>query len=167
MLRRENLGRRHQRDLVAVFHGDDRGLQRDDGLARADIALQQAPHRNRFGHVRGDFLQHALLRGRGMKRQDALHRGAHPVVDLEGDAGLRAHLAALELQPEFEKEELLEDEPDVRRRARRLQVGQALADLRPVRLPEGACADRSAPCAREPPPESRPECPAVRFSNMP
>ena len=75
-----------------------------------------------------------------MKRQNALHGSTYAVVDLEGDAGLRAHLAALELQTEFQEEQLFEDEPDVRRRARRLQLGQALADLGPVRLPEGASA---------------------------
>ena len=72
-----------------------------------------------------------------MKRQDLLYRRAHAVVDLEGDAGLRAQLAPLQFQPELQKEQLFEDQPDVRRGARLLQVHQALADLGPVRLPEG------------------------------
>ena len=83
MLRGKNLGRRHQRDLVAVLYRDDSGLQRDDGLAGADIALQQAAHGRGLGHVVGNLLQHALLRGGGMKRQDALDGGAHAIVDLE------------------------------------------------------------------------------------
>ena len=63
---------------------------------------------------------------------------SYAVVDLEGDASLCAHLAAFEFQTEFQEEEFFKDEPDVRRRARRLQLGQALTDLGPVRLPEGA-----------------------------
>ncbi len=39
VLLREDLGRRHERDLVSVFDGDDGSLERDDGLARTDIAL--------------------------------------------------------------------------------------------------------------------------------
>src|SRR5208283_4032885 len=93
-----------------------------------------------FGHVLGDLFQHAFLRGGRMKRQDALYGIADAVVDLEGDTGLSARLAALEFESEFEKEKFLEDEPDVRRRARRLQVSEALADFRPVRLPESAPA---------------------------
>ncbi len=140
MLRRENFRGRHQRDLVAVLDGDDRCFERDNGFARADIALQQTAHGRGLGHVGGNFFQHALLRRRGMKRQDALHGGAHAVVDLERDAGLRAHLAALQFESEFEEEQFFEDQPDVRGRARRLQVRQALANLGPVRLPEGATA---------------------------
>ena len=39
MLRGEDLGGRHQRGLVAVFHGHEHGLKRDNRLSRADIAL--------------------------------------------------------------------------------------------------------------------------------
>ena len=115
MLRGENLRRRHERDLVAVLDGDDRGLEGDDGLAGTDVALQQAAHGSGPGHVGCDLFQHALLRASGMKGQDALNRSAHAVVDLEGDASLGAHLAALEFEPEFEEEQLLEDQPDQRR----------------------------------------------------
>ena len=82
MLRRQNFRGRHQRDLVAVLDGDDRSLERDDRLAGADVALQQAAHGRRLGHVGGNLLQHALLRSRGMKRQNALDGGAHAIVDL-------------------------------------------------------------------------------------
>ena len=70
MLRGENLGGRHERGLVAVFHGHEHGLQGDDGLARADIALQQAAHGAGVAHVGHDFAQRALLRGGGMEGQD-------------------------------------------------------------------------------------------------
>ncbi len=140
MLRGQNFRGRHERDLVAVLDGDDRSLEGDNGFAGADVALQQAAHGRGLGHVAGNLLEHALLRSRGMKRQNALDGGAHDIVDLEGDAGLGAHLAALKLQAEFKEEQLLEDQPDERRGARRLQFGKALAHLGPMRLPESAAA---------------------------
>ena len=39
MLLRQDLGGCHQRDLVAVFYGDDRGLEGYDRFARTHIAL--------------------------------------------------------------------------------------------------------------------------------
>ena len=53
----EDLGRRHERDLQAVLHRDQRGEQRDDRLAGADVALQQPIHRVRPLQVVDDFLQ--------------------------------------------------------------------------------------------------------------
>src|ERR1019366_5011392 len=140
MLRRQNLGGRHQRDLAAVFHGDDGRFQRHDGLARADIALQQTPHGSRLGHIGRNFFQHALLRGRGVERQDSFYGMANVVVNLESGPRLGAHLAALEFESQFEEEKFFEDEADVRRSARRLQIRETLADLRPVGLPESAAA---------------------------
>ena len=66
----KNFGGRHQRDLVAIFHGNDGRLESHDGLARSDIALQQPPHGERLLHVLSDFLQHPLLRRRGMERAE-------------------------------------------------------------------------------------------------
>ncbi len=39
VLRREDLGGRHQRCLVAILDGDQHSLQSDDSFAGADIAL--------------------------------------------------------------------------------------------------------------------------------
>jgi len=41
MLLRQNFGGRHERDLVAVFNGDDRGLEGHNGFARSHVALQR------------------------------------------------------------------------------------------------------------------------------
>ena len=103
MLRCKNLRGRHQRDLVAVLDGDDRSLEGDDGFAGADIALQQATHGRGFHHVIGNFFQHALLRRRGMKRQNAFQRCANSVGDGEGDAGLRAHFRRFNSSPSSRK----------------------------------------------------------------
>src|ERR1051325_11912482 len=100
MLRGENLGRRHERRLVSALDSNDRRLEGHDGLARADVALQQTAHRDRLAHVVDDLLQDLLLCSRRMEWQDLLDRRTDAVVDREGDAWDGAHLAALKLQPE-------------------------------------------------------------------
>ena len=45
MLFGERLGGRHQRGLSAMLDGAQHRLQRDDGLAAADLAHQQPLHR--------------------------------------------------------------------------------------------------------------------------
>ena len=65
----ENLRRRHDRRLVARLHRRAHGERGDHGLARADVALQQAMHRIRRRHVAADVVPHALLRRRQRKRQ--------------------------------------------------------------------------------------------------
>ena len=59
VLLREDFGRRHQRDLISVFHGDDGGFEGDDGFAGADVALQQAAHGKGLFHVGGNLLENA------------------------------------------------------------------------------------------------------------
>ena len=73
MLLGEDLGRRHERDLQAVLHRDQRRQQRDDRLAGADVALQQPVHRLRPLQVVDDLLQRLLLPGGQPERQ---HRAA-------------------------------------------------------------------------------------------
>src|SRR5208282_4144797 len=84
----------------------------------------------------GDFFQYPLLRRRRVKRQYLLNRLANPVVQRKRDSGLRFLLAALELQPQLDEKQFIENQPDVRRRARRLQIGKTLARIRPVHLPQ-------------------------------
>ena len=62
MLPRQQLGRRHQRRLRAGLHRARHGEQRDDGLAAADIALQQAQHAMRAREVGVDLGERAGLR---------------------------------------------------------------------------------------------------------
>ena len=59
----EHLGGRHERALVAALHGGEQRGDRDDRLAGAHVALQQAVHRDRAGQVGGDLGDH-LLPGR-------------------------------------------------------------------------------------------------------
>ena len=64
----EDLGRRHQRDLPAGLDRLQRGQRRDDRLAAADVALQQALHRHRPLEVVADLPPDALLRPRQLER---------------------------------------------------------------------------------------------------
>ena len=47
----EHLGRRHERALVPALHADEQRGERDHGLARPDVALQQPVHRRVARHV--------------------------------------------------------------------------------------------------------------------
>ena len=51
MLLGEHLGRRHERALVPALHRGEQGGDGDDGLAGADVALQQPVHRVGAGEV--------------------------------------------------------------------------------------------------------------------
>ena len=110
MLLRQNLRRRHQRDLITIFDGDDGCLKADDGLPRTHVSLQQTPHGMRLLHVVGDLFQHPLLRGCRMKWQNFLDRLPHPVVQAKNDACLRLLLAALELESQFDEKQFLKDQ---------------------------------------------------------
>ncbi len=129
----QDLGGGHERGLVAVLDGNDGRFQRHDGLARADVALQQAAHGRRTLHVLGNLLQHPLLRRGRMEGQHPLEGIAHAVGDGEGDARLGAHIAPLHLQSDLEKKQFLEDEAAVRRRARALQVLEPRSGLGKMR----------------------------------
>ena len=69
MLLGENLGRRHDGDLRAVFHRLQRRKRRNDRLAAADVALQQPLHRIRLREVGFDLRSRALLGARKRERQ--------------------------------------------------------------------------------------------------
>ncbi len=56
MLLREQGGRREHRDLLAGGRGDERGAQRDFGLAETDVAADDAVHRSWRGEIGDDRL---------------------------------------------------------------------------------------------------------------
>ncbi len=115
MLLGEDLGGGHERGLGALLEGHDHREQRHHGLARAHVALHEAVHGVRRAQVVGDLPQHPFLRRGQRERQDALHHLAGLVRDLEsGPLPLRPQAAPAAGQAELEKEELLEDQPDVR-----------------------------------------------------
>ena len=67
------LGRRHERDLLAALDRLQGGERRDDGLPRADVALQQALHRDPASQVVADLVPDTLLRA-GECERNALEK---------------------------------------------------------------------------------------------
>ena len=58
-----------------------------------------------------DLLQHALLRGRGMKRKNLLHLLANAIGGLESNAPSSCDLLPPEREDQLQQKELFEDEP--------------------------------------------------------
>src|SRR6266550_936819 len=150
MLFRQNLCRRHEGDLISIFDRDDGSLKRDNRLAGADIALEQPSHWKGRLHVGRDFLEDALLRVGWVKWQYLLYRFADSGPDLEGDAGARSLFAALEFEAEFDEEQFVKDQSNMRECSRRLKIAEALASVRPVnfreRFPGSDQAEMSSHC---------------------
>ena len=59
-----------------------------------------------------------------------------PSVKLKSDSGLRFLLAAFEFESKLDEKQFIEDHPYMRRRARRLQVGEAFSGIGPMRFPQ-------------------------------
>src|SRR6267143_473049 len=115
VLHGENFRWSHERGLRTVFDGDHRRLQRNDGLAAADVALEETIHRGGLFQVGGDFGENAFLRSRGLEGQDALQRFAHGVFpQAEGDGVFLAGSLAVQSEAELVQEKFLEDEPLLR-----------------------------------------------------
>ena len=125
VLLRQHLGRHHERTLVPALHCAQQGGQRDDGLARPHVALEEAVHGERPGHVGHDHRQRPPLRLRelvGQAGQEARHEG---VGDRTGDlarrhvvvqrAGVHLEGTAPQHQRQLQTEELVEHEPSPRR----------------------------------------------------
>ena len=68
LLRQEFRGR-HEGGLLAVGHRQQHGEQGDDGLAAANVALNEAVHRKGAAHVGKNLVQHAPLGSGELKRQ--------------------------------------------------------------------------------------------------
>ena len=117
MLHGENFRGGHQSSLRAVFDGDDRGLQRDDGFAAAHVALQQAIHGERLFEVGGNFRERPLLRRGGFEGQNFFKRGAHAVfAHAKGNGVGAARGLPLERDAQLIAEEFVEDQALLRGR---------------------------------------------------
>src|SRR6266852_4868610 len=111
MLDGKNFRGGHESGLRAVFDGDDGGLQRDDGFAAANVALEETIHRGRLFEVGGDFPEDALLCSSGLEGEDALEGFADGVfAEAEGDGVFLASGFAVEREAELIEEKFLEDE---------------------------------------------------------
>ena len=109
----ERLRRRHQGRLRAVLDRPQHRVQRHDGLARADLAHQQALHGAALREVRVDQGDRpALVAGR-RERQGALEPARAELgrlVELVG-ARVRAAARAPAQQRQLRQQELLEGQP--------------------------------------------------------
>src|SRR5207245_2262261 len=110
----EELGRREERGLASRLGDRHAGVEAEDGLARADVALEQAAHREGAraigAQLRGD---RALAGGRraGGAREEALVRGE---VDRRGERAALVSGAAAELEARLEAQERLQREAAAR-----------------------------------------------------
>ena len=135
----EHLGRRHQRALPSRLDGPQQRRERDDGLAGADVALEQPLHRRRPRQVAVDLGNRLLLRVGERERQ-------HLAVPVEELAGRRKRLRDEPLalrrparERELEDEELVEGEPPpaLLRLLRRARVVHRDERVGPERQPLG------------------------------
>jgi len=111
MLHGENFRGGHEGGLAVVFDGDDGGLERDDGFAAADVALEEAVHGRGLFEVGCDFGEDAFLRGGGLEGQDALEGFADFFfADAERDGVFFARSFAVEREAELIEEKFFEDE---------------------------------------------------------
>ena len=122
VLLRQDFGRRHERDLQPVLERDQRREQRDDGLADADVALEEAVHRLGARHVARRFRATRLSVRRSGERQYRARGLADAIVDDRHERlalGFSARRPSA--TPSLEEEELFEDQPHLRGAAERVQ----------------------------------------------
>ena len=108
----QHLGRGHQRRLVLVGDGDEQGVDRDGGLARADVGLEEPLHRPVAGQVAADLGDGPVL----VAGQREGEQPADARVDGRRDGQRRgrrlvARLAPAQGQGDLQDEQLLVDEP--------------------------------------------------------
>ena len=120
MLLGEDLGGRHERRLMPALDRSEHGRDRHHRLARPDVALEEAVHRDGSRQIAEDLLQDAPLgrrRREGQPPEEARHHGrnwrcvtvdlgtSHLVLD---PSLLRFHGAPTHDQGELEPEQLIE-----------------------------------------------------------
>ena len=152
----EQLGRRHERDLVARLDHGERREQRHQRLAAADVALEKPPHRMGCGEIGLDLRECPILRSRRAKRQPRVERWHETRGPRERAPLLLSGGAPPERQAELEEEELVEDQRavcDGARGAERLEVrlrrgGMHVAERARQVDQAMACCDVRRQCAR-------------------
>ena len=145
VLHGENFRGRHEGGLAAVFDGDDGGLERDDGLAAADVALEETIHGSGLFKVGGDFRQDTLLRGGGFEGKDTFERFADFFfADTEGDSVLLARGFTVERQAELVEKKFFEDEALLRGSAENVEGFEGFFGRGEVDVDQGFAARRIA-----------------------
>ncbi len=119
MLAGEDLGRRHQRGLTAALDRAQHRQQRHDGLAAADIALQQAHHALWLRHVGGDLGDRQALGAGQREAEPGFDPAGQRARPDERPALLAAAARAHQCHRELAGEHLVIGEPLARRLGRR------------------------------------------------
>ncbi len=90
-----------------------------------------------LAHIRFNLCQDALLRRRERKRKEIPELLRVPVVDGEGDAFFQQRAAATQSQSQFQKEELVEDQPAMGRGFALVEQSDVFFRVGEVRPPQG------------------------------
>ena len=143
MLARQDFGRRHERRLAAGLDHGRGGEQRDDGLARADVAVQKPQHAVRLRQVGDDVLDRALLRRRERIGQGSDDPRAQTAFGGAAAAGALAQMRAQERERELAGEQFVIGKPRPCRAVRHEVVGRRRAVDAAQRVGEA----RKARCA--------------------
>ena len=115
MLPRQDLGRRHQGRLGAALDRLQHREQRDDGLAAADIALQQPHHALRRFHVAADLGQSPTLAAGQRKAEVSLGFGLQFAGAGKHASGAPAPAGADQRDRKLRGQDLVIGEPFARR----------------------------------------------------
>src|SRR4029077_13964174 len=145
MLHRENFRGRHERGLAAVFDGDDGGLERDDGLAAADVALEETIHGGGLFEVGNNFLQDIELGCGRFEGKNSFHGFADFIfADAEGDGVFLAGGLAVERQAELIEKKFFEYEALLRGSAKNVEGSEGFFGRVKVDVDQGFAARRIA-----------------------
>ncbi len=140
MLLGEQLGGRHQRGLAAHRRDLQRRRERDRGLARADVALQQPVHRRVAGEVDRELVDRAALRAGGHERQRARQALGHVGRARARDRAVTAAGSPTQRHGDAEDEQLAPRQPPLPARGagvERVDVGVGQLGGRRVEQPDG------------------------------
>ena len=132
----EDFGRRHHRRLPSRFDHVGHRHQRDDGLARSDVALQQPQHALFGLEIGADVVDRLLLRPGQRKRQRGLEAARQSAFGAMRAAGNDAHARAHEQERELVGEQFVIGEAGRRRTGRVDVLGPRRAVHRAERLGE-------------------------------
>ena len=139
MLACQQLGRRHERGLRAGLHRGRHGEQGNDGLAAADVALQEPQHAVGIGEIGVDFRKRPALRAGELEGELGDNRLTQFARSFEGTPGAAPQALADHGERKLIGEQLVIGKPQPRRRReleiaarfRRMHALERLAEARP------------------------------------
>ena len=144
----EDLSRRHHGGLVIGVRCGEAGDGGNDGLAAADIALQQALHRMRLHQISQHLVHRARLRAGQLEWQCAREGLEERAVGAQPRRRAAAPLAVGELERELLRQQLVELHAPPRSIRRRAAVGAATGPTRQTLRAQIDCAAPAARCPR-------------------